>query len=161
MSVNIRRDGDGRVQRVDAAAGAAGVIAGGSEALQPPQTAVGITVAEKGGAVTRSDAPFAEAKEVIGGSQQSNQVHATATTVEERAVRPGRAGSTCRRVDSVSANLTDFVTFADTESSQRGTDLAQGAVRRSCLTVTRRAERRDRSMPPESAGAADGGDLIP
>jgi hypothetical protein len=49
-----------------AEAGAAGVIAGG-EALQPPATAVGIKVDGKGGALTRTDAPFAEAKEVVGG----------------------------------------------------------------------------------------------
>ncbi len=45
---------------------AAGVI-GGGEALQPPSTAVAVQVAGKGGALTRTDAPFAEAKEVIGG----------------------------------------------------------------------------------------------
>lgn len=49
-----------------AEAGGAGVI-GGGEALQPPSTAVGVQVAGKGGALTRTDAPFAEAKEVIGG----------------------------------------------------------------------------------------------
>ena len=49
-----------------AKAGAAGVI-GGGEALQPPKTAVGIKVDGKGGAITRTDAPFAEAKEVVGG----------------------------------------------------------------------------------------------
>ena len=49
-----------------ARAGEAGVV-GGGEALQPPKTAVGITVDGKGGAVTRTDAPFAEAKEVVGG----------------------------------------------------------------------------------------------
>jgi hypothetical protein len=49
-----------------ATAGEAGVI-GGGEALQPPKTAVGIKLDGKGGAVTRTDAPFAEAKEVIGG----------------------------------------------------------------------------------------------
>jgi hypothetical protein len=49
-----------------ATAGAAGVI-GGGEALQPPSTAVGIKVSGKGGAVTRTDKPFAEAKEVVGG----------------------------------------------------------------------------------------------
>ena len=47
-------------------AGAAGVI-GGGEALQPPSTAVGIQVSGKGGTVTRTDKPFAEAKEVVGG----------------------------------------------------------------------------------------------
>jgi len=45
---------------------AAGVI-GGGEALHPPSSAVGVKVAGKGGALTRTDAPFAEAKEVIGG----------------------------------------------------------------------------------------------
>ena len=49
-----------------AEAGAAGVI-GGGEALQSPSTAVGVQVAAKGGALTRTDAPFAEAKEVTGG----------------------------------------------------------------------------------------------
>jgi hypothetical protein len=49
-----------------AKAGAAGVI-GGGEALQPPSTAVGIKVSGKGGAVTRTEKPFAEAKEVVGG----------------------------------------------------------------------------------------------
>lgn len=49
-----------------AEAGAAGVI-GGGEALHPPSTAVGVQVDGKGGALTRTDAPFAEAKEVIGG----------------------------------------------------------------------------------------------
>ena len=49
-----------------AKAGAAGVI-GGGEALQPPATAVGIKVSEKGGKVTRTEKPFAEAKEVVGG----------------------------------------------------------------------------------------------
>ena len=49
-----------------AKAGAAGVI-GGGEALQPPSTAVGIKVSGKGGTVTRTDKPFAEAKEVVGG----------------------------------------------------------------------------------------------
>jgi hypothetical protein len=49
-----------------AAAGAAGVI-GGGEALQPPKTAVGIKLDGKGGTITRTDAPFAEAKEVVGG----------------------------------------------------------------------------------------------
>lgn len=49
-----------------AAAGAAGVI-GGGEALQPPQTAVGISLDRKGGTINRTDAPFAEAKEVVGG----------------------------------------------------------------------------------------------
>ena len=49
-----------------AKAGAAGVI-GGGEALQPPSTAVGIKVSGKGGKVTRTDKPFAEAKEVVGG----------------------------------------------------------------------------------------------
>jgi hypothetical protein len=47
-------------------AGAAGVI-GGGEALQPPSTAVGIKVSGKGGKVTRTEKPFAEAKEVVGG----------------------------------------------------------------------------------------------
>ena len=47
-------------------AGAAGVI-GGGEALQPPSTAVGIKVSGKGGTVTRTEKPFAEAKEVVGG----------------------------------------------------------------------------------------------
>lgn len=49
-----------------AKAGAAGVI-GGGEALQPPKTAVGIKVSGKGGSIARTDAPFAEAKEVVGG----------------------------------------------------------------------------------------------
>ena len=49
-----------------AKAGAAGVI-GGGEALQPPTTAVGIKVSGKGGTVTRTEKPFAEAKEVVGG----------------------------------------------------------------------------------------------
>jgi hypothetical protein len=49
-----------------AAAGAAGVI-GGGEALQPPKTAVGIKLDKKGGTMARTDAPFAEAKEVCGG----------------------------------------------------------------------------------------------
>jgi len=49
-----------------AKAGAAGVI-GGGEALQPPSTAVGIKVSGKGGKVTRTEKPFAEAKEVVGG----------------------------------------------------------------------------------------------
>jgi hypothetical protein len=49
-----------------AKAGAAGVM-GGGEALQPPSTAVGIKVSKKGGTVTRTDKPFAEAKEVVGG----------------------------------------------------------------------------------------------
>ena len=49
-----------------AKAGAAGVI-GGGEALQPPSTAVGIKVSGKGGTVTRTEKPFAEAKEVVGG----------------------------------------------------------------------------------------------
>lgn len=49
-----------------AKAGEAGVV-GGGEALQPPKTAVGVTVDGKGGAITRTDAPFAEAKEVVGG----------------------------------------------------------------------------------------------
>ena len=49
-----------------AKAGAAGVI-GGGEALQPPATAVGIKVDGKGGAITRTEQPFAEAKEVVGG----------------------------------------------------------------------------------------------
>ena len=49
-----------------AKAGQAGVI-GGGEALQPPQTAVGIEVDGKGGTISRTDAPFAEAKEVVGG----------------------------------------------------------------------------------------------
>jgi hypothetical protein len=49
-----------------AEAGAAGVVAGG-EALQPPSTAVAVKVDGKGGALTRTDAPFAEAKEVVGG----------------------------------------------------------------------------------------------
>ncbi len=49
-----------------AKAGPAGVI-GGGEALQPPDTAVGIHVSGKGGEITRTDAPFAEAKEVVGG----------------------------------------------------------------------------------------------
>jgi hypothetical protein len=49
-----------------AEAGAAGVVAGG-EALEPPSTAVGIKLDGKGGALTRTDAPFAEAKEVVGG----------------------------------------------------------------------------------------------
>ncbi len=49
-----------------AKAGEAGVI-GGGEALQPPTTAVAISVAGKGGAITRTEAPFAEAKEVVGG----------------------------------------------------------------------------------------------
>ena len=49
-----------------AEAGGAGVI-GGGEALHPPSTAIGITVEGKGGAIARTDAPFAEAKEVCGG----------------------------------------------------------------------------------------------
>lgn len=49
-----------------AAAGAAGVM-GGGEALQPPSTAVAIKVSGKGGTVTRTEQPFAEAKEVVGG----------------------------------------------------------------------------------------------
>jgi len=49
-----------------AKAGAAGVI-GGGEALQPPSTAIGIKVSGKGGKVTRTDKPLAEAKEVVGG----------------------------------------------------------------------------------------------
>jgi hypothetical protein len=49
-----------------AKAGAAGVI-GGGEALQPPSTAIGIKVSGKGGKVTRTEKPFAEAKEVVGG----------------------------------------------------------------------------------------------
>jgi len=49
-----------------ATAGAAGVI-GGGEALQPPSTAVAIKVDGKGGKVTRTEKPFAEAKEVVGG----------------------------------------------------------------------------------------------
>ncbi len=51
-----------------AAAGAAGVIAGG-EALQPTATATTIQVkgGAKGGEVVLTDGPFAETKEVLGG----------------------------------------------------------------------------------------------
>ena len=52
-----------------AEAGAAGVV-GGGEALHPPSTAIGIKVDGKGGAIARTDAPFAEAKEVCGGFYQ-------------------------------------------------------------------------------------------
>ena len=47
-------------------AGAAGVI-GGGEALQPPSTAVSIKVDGKGGKISRTEKPFAEAKESVGG----------------------------------------------------------------------------------------------
>ena len=40
---------------------------GGGEALHPPSTAVGIKVSGTGGKVTRTEKPFAEAKEVVGG----------------------------------------------------------------------------------------------
>lgn len=51
-----------------AEAGGAGVV-GGGEALQPPETAVAVKVegGKKGGKLSRTDKPFAEAKEVIGG----------------------------------------------------------------------------------------------
>jgi hypothetical protein len=50
-----------------AVAGAAGVI-GGGEALQPPVTATTVQVkGGKGGEVTLTDGPYAEAKEVLGG----------------------------------------------------------------------------------------------
>ena len=51
-----------------AAAGAAGVIAGG-EALQPANTATTVHVkgGAKGGEVVLTDGPFAETKEVLGG----------------------------------------------------------------------------------------------
>lgn len=50
-----------------AAAGAAGVIAGG-EALQPTATATTITVqGGKGGDMITTDGPFAETKEALGG----------------------------------------------------------------------------------------------
>ena len=51
-----------------AEAGGAGVI-GGGEALQPPETAVAVKVdgGKKDGKLTRTDKPFAEAKEVVGG----------------------------------------------------------------------------------------------
>ena len=45
----------------------AGGVIGGGEALQPPSTAVSIKVDGKGGKVTRTEKPFAEAKEVVGG----------------------------------------------------------------------------------------------
>lgn len=47
-------------------AGAAGVI-GGGEALQPAATAVAIKLDGKNGKLTRTDGPFAEAKEVVSG----------------------------------------------------------------------------------------------
>jgi hypothetical protein len=50
-----------------AESGAAGVV-GAGEALQPPSTAVTITVeGGKGGTLSRSDGPFVESKEFIGG----------------------------------------------------------------------------------------------
>jgi len=50
-----------------AAAGAAGIMRGG-EALHPPTMATTITVdGGKGGDVTVTDGPYAEAKEVLGG----------------------------------------------------------------------------------------------
>jgi hypothetical protein len=52
-----------------AAAGAAGVIGGGGEALQPSATATTVHVkgGAKGGEVVLTDGPFAETKEVLGG----------------------------------------------------------------------------------------------
>jgi len=49
-----------------AKAGEAGVVEGG-EALHDTPTAVTIHVDGKGGAITRTDGPFAETKEVLGG----------------------------------------------------------------------------------------------
>ena len=50
-----------------AESGAAGVV-GGGEALQAPETAVTITVeGGKGGTLTRTDGPFIESKEFVGG----------------------------------------------------------------------------------------------
>ena len=50
-------------------AGAAGVIKGGGEALQPTTTATTVHVkgGAKGGEVVTTDGPFAETKEVLGG----------------------------------------------------------------------------------------------
>ena len=50
-------------------AGAAGVISGGGEALQPTTTATTVHVkgGAKGGEVVTTDGPFAETKEVLGG----------------------------------------------------------------------------------------------
>lgn len=52
-----------------ATAGAAGVLAGGGEALQPTTTATTVHVqgGAKGGEVVTTDGPFAETKEVLGG----------------------------------------------------------------------------------------------
>jgi hypothetical protein len=47
-------------------AGAAGVL-GGGEALQPPQTAVAVRRDGPQAPIVRTDGPFAEAKEVVGG----------------------------------------------------------------------------------------------
>ncbi len=52
-----------------ATAGAAGVLNGGGEALQPTTTATTVHVqgGAKGGEVVTTDGPFAETKEVLGG----------------------------------------------------------------------------------------------